>query len=153
MITPIGFCSGLLADPTDPASPKLLVAKGDLSTDEANYVTGPEYGNRTYGLYLEEGDAETFEYADQTTEQVTVFDIILEMRCTSSPTAQQQAAMLALYTEVSKMPGTVTHLIPKLPLYQRLKYGGGLGRPRTLTDPENWLAAGLRFQAFWRARY
>jgi hypothetical protein len=102
---------------------------------------------------LEEGDAETFEYADETTEQVTVFDIILEMRCGSSPTAEQQAAMLALYKEMSKMPAKVTHLMPGVRLYKRLEYGGGLGKPRTLSEPKNWLTAGLRFIAHWRANY
>lgn len=151
-MTPLSFLAQLRSDPTDPSSPSLITAKGDLSSDEKRYVTGA-YGNRAYALYLEIGDAETLEYADQTTEQVTMFDIILEQRCLSSPTPAQHAAMLALYMEVSKMPGKVTHLLPELPLYQRLKYGGGLGRPRVLTDPQNWLAAGLRFTARWRARY
>lgn len=150
--TPLSFLHDVLADPTDPASPLLMVGKGDLSTDEASYVTG-DYGNRAYGLYLEIGDAETLEYADETTEQMTLFDIILEQRCLKSPTPAQHAAMLALYMEVSKMPGKVSHLLPNLPLYKRLKYAGGLGRPRTMTDPENWLTAGLRFAAHWRSNY
>lgn len=151
--TPIGFLRELKADPLDPTSPFLLVAKGDLSTAEAEYVTG-DYGNRTYALYLEEGNAETFEFADETTERVTVFDIILEKRCTESPTPQEQASMLELFLLVSAMPSRVTHLMPgRARLFKRLKVGSGLGSPRTMTDPANWLTAGLRFEAHWRARF
>ena len=156
MITPIDFLSQFKADPLDPASPLLLVSKGDLDTDQARYVTGARYSNRAYALYLESANAELFEYADEQTERITVFDVVLEMRCTAAPTPAQQHSLLELWTAVSAMPRKVTHLYPNLPLSPqkpRLKVPGGLGSPRTMTDPQNWLTAGWRFEAYWQANY
>lgn len=141
------YLAGLPANPLEPDSPPLYVAVGDLTPDEAAYVTSPEYGPHPYALLLDAGDAAVQRYDNGTARQLSPVDVVLEMR---PPT--DMAAMRALYDAVTAAPAHVTELLPGVPLAGRLVYAGGM-RPQPRYQMSEWLTATVRFDTPWHSRW
>lgn len=145
MTTPLSFSQALRY--SDGSS--VLVSRGALSTEEERLA---EASPHPYLLLFGLPDAEALRFYDGSTEQVTVFDWVVEQRPIQGSVPDTNE-IERLYHLIGDAPLHVDELMPGVPLTARLSYAGGLGRPEQKHGTKDWLIAGLSFECRFRTNY
>ncbi len=145
------YLASLLADPSDPTSPNLIVGDGMLTPDQRDRVTGADYARRPYAVIVGLPRGLPLRLHNRGTRMTGGLDVHLNHPRALIGPPRDGATLAALQAALARAPDSVTEIAQGYALARPLTLGTEIDpRPETF-DNLDGITATTRFTyAIWR---